>query len=129
MLLPLAGEEIELVRPTESFKRHGVQEAPAMTTRKNILAAMVGLAMLAMPVRALAGDPMAIGMTGRKRGTTRAGITDGTSMRTGTITGTNRYGITRRIRTRIATKTPAVTTAVITVGVTSAPITVRASGS
>jgi hypothetical protein len=27
-----------------------------MTTRKNILAAMVGLAMLAMPVRALAGD-------------------------------------------------------------------------
>lgn len=44
------------MKPNESFKRHGVQEAPAMTTRKNILAAMVGLAMLAMPVRALAGD-------------------------------------------------------------------------
>jgi hypothetical protein len=44
------------VKPNECFKRQGVQEASAMTTRKNILAAMVGLAMLAMPVRALAGD-------------------------------------------------------------------------
>ena len=44
------------MKPNESFKGYRVQEAPAMTTRKNILTAMVGLAMLAMPVRALAGD-------------------------------------------------------------------------
>jgi hypothetical protein len=56
MLCPLVSEEIEVVKTNERFKRHGVQEAPAMTTRKNILVAMVGLAMLAMPVRALAGD-------------------------------------------------------------------------
>ncbi len=43
------------MKPNECFERKCVKEAPAMTTRKNILAAMVGLAMLAMPVRALAG--------------------------------------------------------------------------
>ena len=122
------------MKPNEQFKRNEVQEAPAMTTRKNILAAMVGLAMLAMPVRALAGDNhTAIGMTirGRKRGTTRAGITDGTrTIATGTTTGpagaemttaiTNRHHNTRMISTKAA---------VITVEVTRPRITVRASDS